>query len=431
VGKSTFFNRVSGKRISIVLDLPGVTRDRILADAEWCGYNFTLIDTGGLELNSDDEMHTLIRAQAMAAVDMADVVIFMADGKFGIVSSDIDAAEMLKKTGIPVVLAVNKAENFRPELIFEYYELGLGEPFAISAEHGQGIGDLLDEVVKYFDKSLEETKDGALRLAVVGRPNNGKSSLVNKLAGAERMIVSDKAGTTRDSVDISIKRAGREIILVDTAGMRRKRSVEGGSVEAISAIRALKAVERADVAVILLDAGTEISEQDVRIAGYIHELGKPSVVAVNKWDLVDKDMFTVETYKAILDERLKFMDYYLPVFISAKTGKRADAVLTLAERAYENSRRRLTTSTLNGVIQNAVIAAEPPSFNGRKLKIYYATQASCVPPTFVLFVNNGELMHFSYRRYLENCLRRAVDFSGTPIKIEVRNRESDFAENRG
>lgn len=425
VGKSTFFNRVHGHRLSIVQDIPGVTRDRVIADAEWNGYSFNLVDTGGLELDSDDEMFMHIRKQAMIAVEMADVILFMVDGRSGIVSSDLDVAKMLQKTGTPLLLVVNKMENYRPDALYEFYELGIGTPYAISSEHGYGVADLLDEIVKQFDKTAALEPDDTVKIAIVGKPNAGKSSLVNRLLGTERVIVTDIAGTTRDTIDSPLTYNGEKFTIIDTAGLRRKRSVEGGSVEAISAIKAMKAIDRADVAVILIDADEPVSEQDIRIAGYVTEAGKPSVIAVNKWDIVEKDTFTIEKYREILDEKLKFMDYYLSVFISAKSGKRADKVLELAKRAYDNAHRRISTGVLNDIINDAVATTEPPAFAGKKLKIYYATQAAICPPRFILFVNNVKLMHFSYERYLINKLRAAVDFSGTPIVIEVKNRKQD------
>ncbi|HEY8391027.1 MAG TPA: ribosome biogenesis GTPase Der [Clostridia bacterium] len=423
VGKSTFFNKVSGRRISIVQDVPGVTRDRILSDAEWCGYKFNLIDTGGLEPASEDKMHQHIRKQAELAIATADVIIFFTDLKQGITTSDYDIADMLRLVNKPVILAVNKMDVYNPELLYDFYALGFSEPYGISAEQGLGIGDILDKIVSYFPKIEydDEYKD-AIKIAVVGKPNAGKSSLVNRILGEERVIVSDIAGTTRDSIDTPITIDGVDYVIIDTAGLRRRRSVDS-AIEAISAIQAMKAIERADVVLIVMDASEEeISEQDIRIAGYVHEEGKPSVIVMNKWDIVEKNSFTIEKYKNQLDEKLKFMSYYQSIFISAKTGLRTSKLLELVKKVYDNSRRRLPTGVLNDIVSNAIAAVEPPSSAGRKLKIYYATQTQVAPPVFVFFVNDFRLMHFSYERYLENCIRNAIDFSGTPIKIQQKNK---------
>lgn len=422
VGKSTFFNKVAGKRLSIVQNHPGVTRDRLYADAEWCGYYFTLVDTGGLELKSEDEMWRHIRAQAEAAIETADVIVFFTDAKGGLTSSDEDVALMLRKSGKPVVLAVNKLDTYEPEKLYDFYALGLGEPFGISAEHGSGIGDLLDEVVRYFPANGTEEEDRSVKIAVVGKPNAGKSSLCNRLLGTDRTIVSDIAGTTRDAIDTPFTYDGQDYTLIDTAGIRKKKKVED-DLEYYSVLRALGAVRRADVALVVVDSTEGLTEQDVKILGYVHEQGKPSVVVMNKWDLVEKDTHTIERFNEKLNEDLKFMDYFLPVYISAKTGQRAEKVLSLAKSVYDRSRFRVSTGMLNDLILDSVRANEPPSMNGKRLKILYVTQADVCPPTFVFFVNESALMHFSYRRYLENCLRRAFDFKGTPIRIAVREQE--------
>lgn len=424
VGKSTFFNRVCRERRSIVKDNPGVTRDRLLSDAEWSGREFTLIDTGGIETGSDDPMQSHIREQARIAIEMADVIVFMVDGKQGLVASDYEVAAILRTSGKPVVLAVNKLDNFDPTLIYEFYELAIGDPIGVSSEAGIGIGDLLDEVVKNLPpQSKNETvSSDAIKIAIVGRPNAGKSSLVNRLLGETRVIVTDIAGTTRDTVDSPVCVDGDDYVIIDTAGLRRKRGVESHSVEAISALMALKAIERADVVLIVLDATSGVNEQDVRIAGYVNEAGKPSIVVLNKWDLVEKDTYTVNRFNKELDEKLKFMDYFDTAFVSAVTGQRAMKLLEQSKKCYANSRRRISTGVLNEIISNAVASTEPPASSGRRLKIYYSTQASVAPPTFVLFVNDQTLMHFSYLRYLENELRAAVDFSGTPIRIEIREK---------
>ncbi|MDY6078996.1 MAG: ribosome biogenesis GTPase Der [Eubacteriales bacterium] len=426
VGKSTFFNRIVGQRISIVEDTPGVTRDRIYADAEWCGTQFTLVDTGGLEIKSEDEMWTHIRAQAQIAVDTADLVIFMLDGKTGLTHDDYEVAAFLRKSKKPVILAVNKLDNNEQHLLYDFYELGLGEPYGISAGQAKGLGDLLDAVAEVIGKNESEDEDTALKIAVVGKPNAGKSSLVNKILGYNRVIVSDIAGTTRDAIDTRITLDGKDYVLIDTAGIRRKRSVEE-NLEQYSVMRSLAAVRRADVCLIVIDSSEELSEQDVKIAGYVHEQGKPSVVVMNKWDTIEKDTHTIEKYNKKLKEELKFMDYFMPVYVSAKTGKRVENTVALAEKAYENASRRISTGLLNDVLQEAILTNEPPSKNGKRLKLYYITEVSANPPTFVVFVNDEKLMHFSYKRYLENALRRSFDFQGTPVRILVRNKnEKDF-----
>lgn len=428
VGKSTFFNRIVGQRISIVEDTPGVTRDRLYADAEWCGHAFTLIDTGGLEIKSEDIMWSHIRAQAQIAVETADVIVFMLDGKTGLTHEDYEVAAYLRKSRKPILLVVNKLDNNEQHLLYDFYELGLGEPIGISAGQAKGLGDVLDEIVKLTGKYETEEKEEALKIAVVGKPNAGKSSLVNKLLGYDRVIVSDIAGTTRDAIDTRIKIGDKEYILIDTAGIRRKRSVEE-DLEQYSVMRSLGAVRRADVCLIVIDSSEELSEQDVKIAGYVHEQGKPSVVVMNKWDVVEKDTYTIEKYNRKLKEELKFMDYFIPTYVSAKTGKRVDNLIKLAERAYENASRRVSTGLLNDVLREAILTNEPPSKNGKRLKIYYVTEVSANPPTFVIFVNDDTLMHFSYRRYLENALRRSFDFEGTPIRLIIRNKNEKDLEN--
>lgn len=428
VGKSTFFNRIVGQRISIVEDTPGVTRDRLYADAEWCGHSFTLIDTGGLEIKSEDVMWSHIRAQAQIAVETADVIVFMLDGKTGLTHEDYEVAAYLRRSRKPILLVVNKLDNNEQHLLYDFYELGLGEPIGISAGQAKGLGDVLDEIVKLTGKYETEEKEEALKIAVVGKPNAGKSSLVNKLLGYDRVIVSDIAGTTRDAIDTRIKIGDKEYILIDTAGIRRKRSVEE-DLEQYSVMRSLGAVRRADVCLIVIDSSEELSEQDVKIAGYVHEQGKPSVVVMNKWDVVEKDTYTIEKYNRKLKEELKFMDYFIPTYVSAKTGKRVDNLIKLAERAYENASRRVSTGLLNDVLREAILTNEPPSKNGKRLKIYYVTEVSANPPTFVIFVNDDTLMHFSYRRYLENALRRSFDFEGTPIRLIIRNKNEKDLEN--
>lgn len=424
VGKSTFFNKVTGQKISIVEDKPGVTRDRIYADAEWCGAHFTLIDTGGIELKSEDEMWRHIKAQADAAIASADVIILLCDVKSDITASDYDVADMLRRSRKPVILAVNKLDNYKQERLFDYYALGLGDPFGISCEHGTGIGDLLDEVCSNFDR-IEEADDGeALKVAVVGKPNAGKSSLVNKLLGYDRTIVSNISGTTRDAIDTPVEINGNKYVLIDTAGIRKKKAVDE-NIEYYSVIRALGAIRRADVCVMVVDSKEGLSEQDVKICGYIHEQGKPSVIVMNKWDLIEKSTDTVNEFNKKLDCDLAFMDYYRSVYVSAKSGQRVDKILELARESYENSCRRITTGALNELIGDAIRTTEPPSKNGRRLKIYYTTQDDVQPPRFIVFVNDAELVHFSYKRYLENVIRRSYDFSGTPVRIYFRQKDED------
>lgn len=423
VGKSTFFNRVCGKRISIVKDTPGVTRDRIYADAEWCGKQFTLIDTGGIE-NEKADFGAEIRRQADVAMDLADVIVFMTDGKAGLLSSDREVGAILRTATKPVVLAVNKLDNNETDTLYDFYELGLGEPFSISCEQMLGIGDLLDEVVKHFP-AVEEETDRGLSIAFVGKPNVGKSSLINRILGFERVIVSDIPGTTRDAIDTPFTYNGAKYTLIDTAGMRRKRGIEDESVERYSVLRSIAAIGRADVVFVVFDSSEPISEQDVRIAGMVHDEGKPSIIVMNKWDKVEKDTHTVEKYNAELAEKLNFMGYYKAEYVSAVSGKRVERLLDLAESVYSRASTRVPTGVLNDVISDAVRTTEPPSHSGRRLKILYATQPSTNPPTFVLFVNDEELMHFSYKRYLENSLRRAFDFSGTPIRLKITGRKEN------
>ena len=424
VGKSTFFNRVAGKRISITLDKPGVTRDRIYVDVEWCGHTFTMIDTGGIEVKSEDQMWRHIRRQAELAVDIADVIVFMVDGKQGVLGDDYRIASYLRNTNKPVILVVNKLDN-PGDTPYDFYEMGLGEPYAVSAEHNKGIGDVLDAVVEAMGSTKGTSgQEEGLKLAVVGKPNAGKSSLVNRLLGYERTIVSDIAGTTRDSIDSVLHRNGQTYTLIDTAGMRKQKAV-GEDVEYYSVMRALASIRRCDVALIVIDAQTEITEQDVKIAGYVHDQGKPSVLVINKWDAIEKDNDTVNRYKKILTNSLKFMDYYRVVYVSALTGQRIEKVIDEAEVSYANSCRRVSTGTLNDVIGDLIAVNEPPTKNGKRLKIYYTTQTDVCQPTFVMFVNDETLMHFSYKRYLENGLRKAFDFSGTPIKLVLRNRKEE------
>ena len=426
VGKSTFFNRIIGKRIAIVEDTPGVTRDRIYGDAEWLTYSFTMIDTGGIEPANEDIISVQMRRQAELAIETADVIVFLVDGREGLTPADADVAEILRKSQKPVVLAVNKVDHRELENTkYDFYSLGIGDPISISAEQGLGLGDLLDEVVKHFNEQADNIDEEVTNIAVVGKPNVGKSSLVNALLGQERTIVSDVPGTTRDAIDSPFEYAGKKYILVDTAGIRRKRSIEDESIERYSVIRSLGAIRRADIVLIVVDAEDGMSEQDVRIAGYAHEEGKASVLIVNKWDLIEKDTYTMDKFKKKLNVGLTFMSYVPMLFTSVKTGQRVNKIMETAEHAYAQNCLRISTGTINDIISEAVMTTEPPSDKGRRLKIYYATQVSIKPPTFVLFVNDPELMHFSYKRYLENYLRKSFTLDETPIRIIIRKRTKE------
>lgn len=423
VGKSTLFNKLCGKRISIVKDEPGVTRDRIYGDAEWCGYSFSLVDTGGLDVKNKSDFQLNITKQAELAVELADVVVMLVDGKEGLVPADHDAANFLRKYNVSVVLVVNKLDNNEMEKSYEFYELGLGEPMVISAEQSLGIGDMLDVVVSKFKVRVSPDEDKEkIKIAIVGKPNAGKSSLLNRLTNSNRVMVSNVAGTTRDAIDTPFKYNNRDYILIDTAGIRRKRSIENESVELYSVIRAFEAVRRADVVLIVVDCADGLTEQDVRIAGYVHEQGKPSIIVMNKWDTIEKDDKTINKFNEKLSEDLKFMSYFTPLYVSALNGQRVNKIMETVEKVYENTNRRIGTSVLNNILSEAVLTNEPPMKSGKRCKIYYITQASVAPPTFVFFVNDKNLIHFSYERYLENCIRKAVDFSGTPIKIIIKSK---------
>lgn len=426
VGKSTFFNKVCGGRISIVSDMPGVTRDRIYGDAEWLDKKFTLIDTGGIQYKSDDVMFRHIREQALIALELADVILFFCDHKTGLTAEDLDVVPLLRKTNKPVILVVNKVDNYLDCDLSDFYALGLGDVFPIAAEQKQGVGDLLDEVVANFPSEETDEEDAdSIKIAVVGKPNAGKSSLVNKILGYDRTIVSDVAGTTRDAIDTPFTYQGQKYVIIDTAGMRRKRAIPDDSVEQYSVMRSLNAVRRADVCLIVMDANEGLSEQDVKIAGFIHEEGKPSVVVVNKWDLVEKDTYTVEKFKKQLSCDLAFMDYFRYITVSALTGQRVAKLMQEVNYVYAKSNFRVSTGVLNDAIFDAVQAVEPPSYSGKRLKIKYATQPSTQPPTFVIFVNDASLVHFSYRRYLENYIRKAFALDGTPIKLVFRGGEQE------
>lgn len=427
VGKSTLFNKLVGKRVSIVEDVEGVTRDRLYCDTDWCGKAFTLIDTGGLDVRSDDEMLSHIREQAKVAVDIADCILFVVDGRAGVTSNDREVASFLRRSGKPIVLAVNKLDNNEVDKTYDFYELGIGEPFAVSSVQGKGLGDLLDAVTEHLPEFDGDGEDDVLDIAIVGKPNAGKSSLTNKILGYDRVIVSNIAGTTRDAIDTPFERDGVRYNLIDTAGIRKKSSVDRG-VEQYSVLRALAAVRRADVVFVVIDSADGVTEQDVKICGYVHEQGKPSVIVMNKWDAVEKDTHTSAIMTKQLAAQLKFMDYFVAVYVSAMTGQRVEKLLAEARNVYEQASRRVTTSVLNDVVRDAILAVEPPSDNGRRLKVLYATQSDVCPPTFVFFVNDEKLVHFSYRRYLENSLRKAFEFRGTPIRLVFRNRRDDFAE---
>ena len=423
VGKSTLFNKIVGKRIAIVEDTPGVTRDRIYADAEWLNYKFTLIDTGGIEPESEDIIAKQMRRQAELAIETANVIIFIVDGRAGITAADEEVADMLRRCKKPIVLVVNKVDHPKfEESIYDFYSLGIGTPISISAEQGLGIGDMLDEVVAGFSTMDEDEEEHSIGIAVVGRPNVGKSSLVNALLGEERTIVSNVPGTTRDAIDSPFTYGGKDYTLIDTAGIRRKRSIEDETVERYSVIRSLAAIRRCDIALIVVDAERGLSEQDVRIAGYVHEEGKASVLVVNKWDAIEKDTYTVEKFKKEMLADLAFMSYVPMLFISAKTGQRVQKVMEMASFAYEQNSIRITTGKLNDIVNEAITMNDPPVNNGRRLRVYYSTQVSTCPPTFVIFVNEPDLMHFSYRRYLENYIRKSFSITATPIRLIIRKR---------
>lgn len=424
VGKSTFFNRIVGKRIAIVEDTPGVTRDRIYADASWRDRAFTLIDTGGLDVSSEEVLLSHMRRQVDIAAASADAVLFLVDGKDGLSPEDRDVADYLRRCGKPVLVVVNKVDApLRDESMFEFYELGMGDPYPVSSTQGLGLGDLLDALVELLPPPGRAEPEGdALHIAVVGKPNVGKSSLVNLLLREERVIVSDIPGTTRDAIDTAFTRDGQDYVIIDTAGLRRKSRVEDDSLERYSVIRSLTAVRRADVAVLMIDAAEGATEQDAKIAGYILDEGKPVVIVVNKWDLIEKDERTAQEFTRKVYSTLSFMTWAPVLFLSCKTGQRQHRLLPMARDAYDRARFRVATGILNDVIGDAVSAVEPPSDKGRRLRIYYAAQVDVCPPSFVLFVNQPDLMPVSYRRYLENYLRKTFDFTGTPIRIGCRAR---------
>ncbi len=424
VGKSTLFNKIVGQRISIVEDTPGVTRDRIYAEGEWLGRHFTLIDTGGIEPDSKDEILVQMRSQAEIAIETAHIIIFLVDMKEGMTASDKDVANILMKSGKPIVLVCNKVDNpGQPPLeLYEFYNLGLGDPIPISSVHGLGIGDLLDEVAVHFsDADAGEYDEEVIKVAVIGKPNVGKSSLVNKVLGEDRVIVSNVPGTTRDAIDTYFEKDGQKYVFIDTAGMRKKGRISE-NIERYSVIRSLTAVERSDVCLMLIDAVEGITEQDTKIAGYAHEEGKATVVVINKWDAIEKNDKTMKFFREDIMNRLSFMTYAPTVFISAMTGQRVNQIFELIQYVSNQHAMRISTGMLNDIVNEAVAKVQPPSDKGKRLKLLYATQVSVKPPTFVIFVNDKELMHFSYQRYIENQIRKAFALEGTPLRFIIRER---------
>ncbi len=425
VGKSTLFNALAGSRIAIVQDTPGVTRDRIYQDVEWLGRSFTLIDTGGIEPDSSDVILSQMREQAQIAIDTADVIIFMVDVKQVLTDSDSKVADMLRRSGKPIVLCVNKVDNYtRDSLdVYEFYNLGIGDPFPISAAGKQGLGDLLEEVVSHFTREPEETEeDDSIKVAIIGKPNVGKSSIINRLIGENRLIVSDIAGTTRDAIDTEVKHNGKKYIFIDTAGLRRKSKVKD-ALEHYMIVRTVGAVERADVAVLVINAEDGVTEQDAKIAGIAHDSGKAVIIAVNKWDLIEKDNHSVKEFTKNIRNTLAFMNYAEIMFISAETGQRLVKLYDMIDMVSENHALRVSTGVLNEIMTQAVVMQQPPSDKGKILKLFYITQASVKPPTFIIFVNDRNLMHFSYTRYIENQIREAFGFKGTPMRFIIRERK--------
>ena len=424
VGKSQLFNRLAGKRLSIVEDTPGVSRDRLYADSEWRGRSFSIIDTGGIEPRNDNEILKFMRYQAEAAIHHADVIIFITDLRTGVTASDEEVASMLQRSGKPIVLAVNKCDKpGAPDPnIFEFYNLGLGDPYGISALHGYGTGDMLDAVYEHFPEENEnEGDDDRIKIALIGKPNVGKSSLLNRVLGEERVIVSNIAGTTRDSVDADIENEYGKFTFIDTAGIRKKSKIEE-KIEKFSVMRSLMAVERADVCVIMIDAQEGVTEQDTKVAGEAHNAGKACIIVVNKWDTVEKDGSTMKEYTLRVREGLAYMPYAPVLFISAKTGQRVDKLYSLIAEVYEQNHKRIPTGQLNSILAEATSRVQPPTDKGRRLKIYYVTQAGVTPPTFIFFCNDARLFHFSYQRYLENQIREVFSLTGTPVRIVVRQR---------
>ncbi|MBE6826731.1 MAG: ribosome biogenesis GTPase Der [Oscillospiraceae bacterium] len=429
VGKSTLFNKLIGQRLSIVEDTPGVTRDRIYAKCEWRNRKFMVVDTGGIEPREDDKILTLMRQQAELAISHADVIIFVTDMRSGVTANDYAVADMLMKSGKPIVLCVNKCDNLgeTPMEVYEFYNLGLGDPYPVSSVHGHGTGDMLDDVISHFPETDEDDyAEEDIRVAVIGKPNAGKSSLINRIAGEERVIVSDIAGTTRDATDTVIDREEGRFVFIDTAGIRRKSKITE-RVEHFSVLRAYMAVDRADVCVIMIDATAGFTEQDSKVAGYAHEQGKACIVAVNKWDAVEKNDKTMQEYRAKLEQDFSFMSYVPFVFISAKTGQRVEKLFEMIKFVHGQNSMRISTGMLNDVLSYATARVQPPSDKGKRLKIYYMTQASTKPPTFVMFVNRADLFHFSYQRYIENQIRTTFGLEGTPVRFIIRERNRNDA----
>ncbi|MBQ7358627.1 MAG: ribosome biogenesis GTPase Der [Lachnospiraceae bacterium] len=427
VGKSTLFNALAGEMISIVKDTPGITRDRIYADINWLDMSFTLIDTGGIEPDSKDIILSQMREQAQIAIDTADVILFMVDVKQGLVDADSKVADMLRRSHKPVVLVVNKVDNVNKYMadVYEFYNLGIGDPHPISAANRMGLGDMLDEVAKYFDDTaFEEEEDERTRVAIVGKPNVGKSSIINKILGENRLIVSDIAGTTRDAVDTEVTFNDKEYVFIDTAGLRRKNKIKE-ELEHYMIVRTVSAVERADVVVMVIDAKEGVTEQDAKIAGIAHDRGKAVIIAVNKWDAIEKDDKTIYRFTEQIRNTLSFMTYAEMLFISAKTGQRIPKLFETIDMVSENHAMRVATGVLNEIMAEAVAMQQPPSDKGKRLKLYYITQASVKPPTFVIFVNDKELMHFSYTRYIENQIRETFGFKGTPLRFIIRERKEE------
>ena len=425
VGKSTLFNTLAGEKISIVEDHPGVTRDRIYADVTWLNHSFSMIDTGGIEMDSKDKMLKHMREQADIAIDTADVILFLVDVRQGLVDADFKVADMLRKSGKPVILVVNKVDNFEKYMpdVYEFYNLGIGDPHPISAASKLGIGDMLDAVLELFDlEKIEEEEDDRPKIAIVGKPNAGKSSLINNLLGENRVIVSDVVGTTRDAIDTEIVYNGTEYVFIDTAGLRRKSKIKE-NIERYSIIRTVAAIERSDVVILMIDATEGVSEQDAKIAGIAHDRGRGLIIAVNKWDAIEKDNHTVKEYTKKVRDILSFVPYAEIIFISALTGQRTKKIFDMLETVIENHAMRIQTGVLNEILMEAVALQQPPSDKGKRLKLFYMTQVSTKPPTFVLFVNKKELMHFSYQRYIENRIRDTFGFMGTPIRIFIRERK--------
>lgn len=424
VGKSTLFNMMAGERIAIVKDTPGVTRDRIYADVSWLNYNFTIMDTGGIEPETNNQMLRNMREQAEMAIEMADVVMFIVDVKQGLVDADYKVADMLRKANKKVVLVVNKVDSFEKMMpdVYEFYNLGIGDPHPVSSLGKLGIGDMLDEVTSLFPEDFEDEEDERPRVAIVGKPNVGKSSIINKLLGENRVIVSDVAGTTRDAIDTAITWNEKEYVFIDTAGLRRKNKIKE-EIERYSILRTVSAVERADVVVLVIDATEGVTEQDAKIAGIAHDRGRGMIIAVNKWDAIEKDNHSIKEYTNRIRTVLSFMPYAEIIFISAKTGQRMQKLFDVLEVVIQNHQLRIATGVLNDILTEAVAMQQPPSDKGRRLKIYYMTQVSVKPPTFVVFVNDKRLMHFSYTRYLENKIREAFGFSGTSLKFLIRERK--------